>query len=73
MGNTTKFYFISALHQTETVIITASPITTIRRGNLLKASRLEKSPFNVVNPPNKTVIDAMHGTFSDMNQVNFLV
>jgi hypothetical protein len=53
------------------VIITASPITTIRRGNLLKASRLEKSPFNVVNPPNKTVIDAMHGTFSDMNQVKF--
>ena len=29
----------------------------------------EKSPFNVITPPNKTVIDAMHGTFSDMTQV----
>ena len=56
----------------ETVMITtSSPVTTIRRGNPFKASRLEKSPFNMVSPPNKTIIDAMHGTFSDMNQVTF--
>jgi hypothetical protein len=57
----------------ETVLITASPVTPVRSSGitLIKASRLEKSPFNVVNPPNKTIIDAMHGTFSDMNQVSF--
>lgn len=56
------------------MLITASPATS-HRGNsgggvaLFKPSRLEKSPFNVVNPPNKTIMDAIHGTFSDMNQV----
>lgn len=43
------------------------PITTSTTTS--NASRLEKSPFNVINPPNKTVIDTMHGTFSDTTSV----
>ncbi len=67
-----KAYFrVSGSQQIKGEIFTVpSPVTTIRSGKSVKSSRLEKSPFNMVNPPNKTIIDAMHGTFSDMNQVN---
>jgi len=54
---------------------TLTPIVSYTLPTTSKTFRIEKrmpnpvSPFNVVNPPNKSVIDAMHGTFTDDSQV----
>lgn len=54
---------------------TLTPIASYTLPTTSKTFRIEKrtpnpvSPFNVVNPPNKSVIDALHGTFTDDSQV----